>query len=87
MYIFGIWIAQWLIGYWVCVNSCANAYYTDPRSQKEWGASNFSTVKNYGLIWNLIPILGFMATYSFITENERIMWEKMTFRYIKQAWE
>lgn len=81
------WILQTLVGQWVCINSCANAYWKDVGYRNECGIRNFETICDYGLFWNLLPVFGFLATYSFITSNGKVRWDAITLRMVKEAWE
>lgn len=80
------WIIQTLVGYWICMNSCANAYWPGADRRNDNGISNFNTIRDNGLFWNLLPIVGFLATYSFITDSGEVRWDAFTIRYVKSAW-
>ena len=78
------WLTQAFIGYWICRNSCANAYWKEGKTHH--GVRNFDTICEWGLFWNFIPIVGFIGTYCFITDNGEVLWEEITIRYVKEAW-
>lgn len=80
------WISFSIFQYWVCRNSCANAYWKGKGRRSNCGINNFNTICEMGPFWCLLPIVGFLATYSFITSNQNVRWDAITLKYIPEAW-
>lgn len=81
------WIFQAAIGYWICRNSAAKCYWGGKENRDDFGADNFETVCEWGVFWNLFPVIGFLATYCFfITKNGKTDWGAFTLLCVKKAW-
>lgn len=80
-----LWICQSLIGYWICRNSIANAYWNGYGKRTLYGINLFNSM-NENWAWHLIPVIGFYESYKFVEQEGKIRWDAMTIKYIREAW-